>query len=185
MVFDGDRVYGFGRQPALFVWSHVLENHLFCSASQADPEAISRVKQWSDKVGGRNAIFNRRTTRSTPLLSRLAPKLHWSVKNPPLHVRAMVLADQTLFIAGPPDVVDEDEAYEQPGDPAVKNKIEEQDAAYEGERGALLMGVSTIDGKTLFRLDLPALPVWDGMAVADSRLYLTTSDGKLLCFDKQ
>jgi hypothetical protein len=32
LVCDGDRVYGFGREPGLFVWSHVLENHLFCSA---------------------------------------------------------------------------------------------------------------------------------------------------------
>ncbi len=185
MVLDGDRVYGFGRQPALFVWSHVLENHLFCSDSKADSAAISRVKQWSQKVGGRNAVFNRRTTRSTPLLSRLAPRLHWSVKNPPLHVRAMILADDTLFVAGPPDVVDEDEAFNQPGDQAVRKKIEEQDAAYEGKRGALLMGVSTTNGETLFRLDLPDPPVWDGMAAAGGRLYLAMSDGKLLCFDKQ
>ena len=185
LVFDGDRVYGFGRQPALFVWSHVLENHLFCSASKAEPAAISRVKQWSEKVGGRNAMFNRQTTRNTPTLSRLAPKLHWSVKNPPLHVRAMILAGETLFVAGPPDVVDEDEAFNQPGDPAVKNKIEEQDAAYEGKKGALLMGVSTADGETQFRIDLPVLPVWDGMAAANGRLYLAMSDGQVLCFDKQ
>jgi len=185
MVLDGDRVYGFGRQPALFVWSHVLENHLFCSDSKADSAAISRVKQWSQKDGGRNAVFNRQTTRSTPTRSRLAPKLHWSVKNPPLHVRAMILADDTLFVAGPPDVVDEDEAFNQPGDQAVRKKIEEQDAAYEGKRGALLMGVSTTNGETLFRLDLPDPPVWDGMAAAGGRLYLAMSDGKLLCFDKQ
>jgi hypothetical protein len=182
MVLDGDRVYGFGRQPALFVWSHVLENHLFCSASKADSAAISRVKEWSEKVGGRNAIFNRQTTRNTPTVSRLAPKLHWSVKNPPLHVRAMILADDTLFIAGPPDVLDEDEAFNQPGDPAVRKKIVEQDAAYEGKSGALLMGVNTADGETLFRLDLTAPPVWDGMAAANQALYLATVDGTVQCF---
>ena len=61
----------------------------------------------------------------------------------------------------------------------------EQDVAYEGKRGALLMGVSTADGETLFQLKLPASPVWDGMAAANGKLYLTMSDGKLLCFDKQ
>ena len=97
----------------------------------------------------------------------------------------MALAGDTLFIAGPPDVLDEDEAFNQPGDPAVRKKILEQDAAYEGKRRALLMGISTADGETLFRLDLPAPPVWDGMAASNGRLYLTTSDGKVLCFDKQ
>ncbi|MHC4558664.1 MAG: outer membrane protein assembly factor BamB family protein [Planctomycetota bacterium] len=184
LVFDGDRVYGFGREPGLFVWSHVLENHLFCSASQADAETISRIKDWSEKAG-RDAIFNRRFTRNAPAENRLAPKMHWSVKHPPLHVRAMLLADKTLFIAGPPDVLNEDEAFNRPGDPQVREKIMEQDAAYEGKRGALLMGVSATDGKSLFRFDLPAPPVWDGMAAANGRLYLATNDGKIFCFDKQ
>jgi hypothetical protein len=47
------------------------------------------------------------------------------------------------------------------------------------------MGVSTADGKSLFRLDLPAEPVWDGMAAANRRLYLATNDGKILCLGKQ
>ena len=97
----------------------------------------------------------------------------------------MVLTGETLFVAGPPDVLNEDEAFERPGDPQVKNKIMEQDAAYEGKRGALLIGVSTADGKPVLRLDLSSGPVWDGMAAANGRLYLSTKDGKVLCFDKQ
>ncbi|MHC4496339.1 MAG: outer membrane protein assembly factor BamB family protein, partial [Planctomycetota bacterium] len=81
LVFDGDRVYGFGREPGLFVWSHVLENHLFCSEIQADADAIERVSQWSQK-SGRDAMFNRRFTRATNTDDRLAPKLHWSVVQP-------------------------------------------------------------------------------------------------------
>ena len=184
LAFDGDRIYGFGREPGLFVWSHVLENHLFCSARQADAETISRVKQWSEK-SGRDAVFNRQFTRQASIEKRLAPKQHWSVSHPPLHARAMVLAGQTLFVAGPPDVLSEDEAFKRPGDPQVKNKIMEQDAAYEGKSGALLMGVSKTDGKPVLRFDLSSQPVWDGMAAADGRLYLAMKDGKVLCFDKQ
>ena len=184
LAFDGDKVYGFGREPALFVWSHVLENHLFCSARQADAQTIDKVKQWSEK-SGRDAIFNRRFTRQASIENRLAPKLHWSVSHPPLHARAMVLAGQTLFVAGPPDVLNEDEAFERPDDPEIKDEITEQDAAYEGKRGALLLSLSTEDGKPLQRLDLSSQPVWDGMAAANGRLYLATKDGKLLCFDKQ
>jgi hypothetical protein len=97
----------------------------------------------------------------------------------------MLLADKMLFVAGPPDVLNEDEAFNRPGDPKVKEKVMEQDAAYEGKRGALLMGVSAADGKSLFRFDLPAPPVWDGMAAANGRLYIATNDGKVFCFDKQ
>ncbi|MHC4203160.1 MAG: outer membrane protein assembly factor BamB family protein [Planctomycetota bacterium] len=184
LAFEGDKVYGFGREPGLFVWSHVLENHLFCSAIQAEAEKIEQVKQWSRK-SGRDGIFNRQFTRAASVEKRLAPKLHWSVSHPPLHARAMVLTGQTLFVAGPPDVLNEDQAYKNPGDPQVKSRISEQDAAYEGKHGALLMGVSTADGSEVLRLDLPSEPVWDGMAAADGRLFLSTKDGKLHCFDKQ
>jgi len=180
LVIDSDRVYGFGREPGLFVWSHVLENHLFCAAKQADEEAIASVKQWSNKAG-RDAVFNRRFTRQTPVKERLAPNLHWSISHPPLHARAMVLAGETLLVAGPPDVLSEDEAFNQPFDPEVKAKATEQDAAYEGKCGAVLMALSTTDGKTLCQLDLAAPPVWDGMAVAEDRLYMATVNGKVVC----
>ncbi|MHC4404920.1 MAG: outer membrane protein assembly factor BamB family protein [Planctomycetota bacterium] len=169
LVFDGDRVYGFGREPGLFVWSHVLENHLFCSAKQADEDAIASVKQWSNKAG-RDAVFNRRFTRQTPVKQRLAPNLHWSVSHPPLHVRAMVLAGETLLVAGPPDVLSEDEAFDRPFDAEVRAKKAAQDAAYDGKSGAVLMALSTAEGETLCQLDLAAPPVWDGMAVAEDRL---------------
>jgi outer membrane protein assembly factor BamB len=180
LVFDADRVYGFGREPGLFVWSHVLENHLFCSDIRADADAIEKVSQWSRKAG-RDATFNRRFTRNAAPETRLAPKLYWSIKHPPLHVRAMVLAGDTLFIAGPPDVLSEDDAFNRPGDPQIVVKIAEQDAAYEGKRGALLVGVSIAKGNRSFRLDLSAPPVWDGMAVAEGRLFICREDGRLSC----
>ena len=136
-------------------------------------------------TGEDGGAFNRQFTRQASVEKRLAPKLHWSVSHPPLHARALVLTGETLFVAGPPDVLNEDEAYKRPNDPQVKDKILEQDAAYEGKYGALLMGVSTVDGSLVLRLDLLSEPVWDGMIAANGRLYLSTKDGKLHCFDKQ
>ncbi|MBL7041068.1 MAG: PQQ-binding-like beta-propeller repeat protein [Pirellulaceae bacterium] len=182
MVFDGERVYGFGREPGLFVWTHVLENHLFCAAKQADEEAIASVKQWSNKVG-RDAVFNRQVTRQTPTKQRLAPNLHWSVTHPPLHVRAMALAGGKLLVAGPPDVLDEDEAYNRPFAGDVKAAKVQQDAAYKGDGGAVLMALSADEGEAVFQVDLPAPPVWDGMAVTENRVYMTTVDGKVVCMD--
>ncbi|MHC4071030.1 MAG: hypothetical protein ACYTGS_03190, partial [Planctomycetota bacterium] len=45
-------------------------------------------------------------------------KHNWT-KDVPLFARAMVLAGRTLFVAGPPDVVDEDQAFRQINDPGV------------------------------------------------------------------
>jgi outer membrane protein assembly factor BamB len=180
LVVNGDRVYGFGREPALFVWSHVLKNHLFCSAAQADPSAIERVKEWSEQ-SGRDAIFNREFTRTAVLENKLAPRLHWSVSNPPLHARAMVLAGERLFVAGPPNVADEDEAFERPNHPRIQELLRSQDAAYRGEQGALLIAVSADEGTRLATRELPALPVWDGMAAAQGSLFVSSTDGSLTC----
>ena len=57
-----------------------------------------------------------------------------------------------------------------------------QDAALEGENGAILWAVSTGDGEKRTELKLPSLPVWDGMAVANNKLFIATKDGKVLCY---
>jgi hypothetical protein len=105
---------------------------------------------------------------------------HWS-QELPLVVRAMVQAGDTLFIAGPPDVLDEEEAAQRLGMPDVQAKLAEQDASLLGQRGGLLWAVSTTDGSKLGELPLKAPPAWDGMAAANGGLYLTTVDGKVLC----
>ena len=78
----------------------------------------------------------------------------------------MVLADEALFVAGTPDVVD-------PADPL---------GALEGRKGGLLCAFGAADGEKLTERRLDAAPVYDGMAAADGRLYLCTKDGKILCF---
>ncbi|NLY02967.1 MAG: PQQ-binding-like beta-propeller repeat protein [Rhodopirellula sp.] len=49
-----------------------------------------------------------------------------------------------------------------------------------GSEGGLT-AVSVVDGKLLAKTDLPA-PLWDGMAAAADRLFVSTRDGKLICF---
>jgi hypothetical protein len=45
--------------------------------------------------------------------------------------------------------------------------------------------VSAIDGKTLFELHVNSLPVWDGMAAANGRLYFSTIAGNVHCLAGQ
>ncbi len=90
----------------------------------------------------------------------------WSVRIP-VRVRAMVLAKDRLFVAGPPDVIPED-------DPA---------AAFEGRMGGDLWALSATDGRALSKLErLTAPPVYDGLIAANGALYLCTTDGSVHCF---
>lgn len=106
---------------------------------------------------------------------------HWS-KELPLVVRAMVQAGETLFIAGPPDVLDEEQAVQKLGTPEIQARLAEQDAALMGQRGGLLWAVSTRDGAKLGELRLSTPPAWDGMAAAGGRIYMATIDGGVRCF---
>jgi hypothetical protein len=106
---------------------------------------------------------------------------HEWTQDVPLLARAMVLAGGTLFVAGPPDLVDEPQAFRQINDPKVHRSLAEQAAAMEGDKGALLLAVSAADGKTLAQYDLDSPPVFDGMAAAAGRLYMTTVNGQVVC----
>jgi hypothetical protein len=110
---------------------------------------------------------------------------HWTNRSVPLLARAMVLADKTLFIAGPPDVVDEEMAFDYWANPAIDPnipaKLDEQDAALLGQRGGLLWAVSTSDGNRVSEYNLESPPVWDGMAVANGRLIISLQNGKVKC----
>ena len=83
----------------------------------------------------------------------------------PVRIRAMVKAGDTLFVAGPPDVLDEQDPY----------------AAFEGRKGARLVAVSATDGKKLMERPLDAPPVFDGMIAAAGRLLVSLEDGSLAC----
>ena len=106
---------------------------------------------------------------------------HRWAKDLPLLPRAMVLARGSLFIAGPADLVDEEQAMRQIGEPKVESGLKDQVAALEGRRGALLWAVATADGERIAEMKLPSLPVFDGMAAANGGLYLATVDGKVIC----
>jgi outer membrane protein assembly factor BamB len=145
MVMDKDATYGFGREEYAN-GVHAGMNapyHLFsCSKQATQPAAATPAAK---KRKGKQA-------------AKAEPKavVRWSV-SVPLLARAMVLADKTLFIAGP------------------------LEAAYEGLAPSVLWAVSAGDGKKLAECKLSSGPVWDGMASANGRLYVSTLDGRVLC----
>ena len=104
----------------------------------------------------------------------------------PIYVRGMVLAGSNLFIVGPPDIMDEEITFEQiaENDEGVHRLLAEQNAALEGEDGSILLSVNAQNGKVENKLNLKSLPTWDGLAGANEKLFLTTLDGKVVCFGK-
>jgi outer membrane protein assembly factor BamB len=110
---------------------------------------------------------------------------HWT-KDAPLFVRAMVKTGPTLFIVGPPDIVDEAETFERlkNRDVSVEAVLAEQDALLNGSKGSLLRAISAKDGTTISDVQLDSLPIWDGMAAARGQLFLSTQDGEVICLGK-
>jgi len=102
---------------------------------------------------------------------RRAPKPRartvWRHGTFPVMPRAMVVAGKTLLVGGPLDRADPDDPW----------------ASLEGRSGGLLCILNAEDGKKLAEHALPAPPVWNGMAAARGRLYITTQDGNVLCFE--
>ena len=105
----------------------------------------------------------------------------------PLFAQGMVLAGDTLLVAGPPDIMDEEYTFERimEKDKEIDKVLERQDAALKGAAGGKLLSVSVSSGEQNQELKLDALPVWDGMAVADGSLFVATKDGKVHRFGKQ
>jgi outer membrane protein assembly factor BamB len=120
------------------------------------------------------------TGRASVSASGFLVKHNWT-QDLPIFVRAIVLAGETLFVAGPPDLLDEQQAFRQIDDPSIMQNLEDQSSSYKGERGAILMAVSAADGKTLAQYDLDNPPVFDGLIAAGNRLYIATTDGQVMC----
>ena len=131
------------------------------------------------KIPQNTTNWKNRAERPESQLSAVRRK--WMIEKPPLAVRAMVLADRTLFVAGPPDVVDEENIWGRTDEPEVQAKLKSQSDALAGQAGAILWAVSAEDGakRAEYRLESP--PVFDGMIAANSRLYISTIDGRVMC----
>jgi outer membrane protein assembly factor BamB len=93
-------------------------------------------------------------------------KEQWT-KRVSIQVRAMVLADKVLFAAGP--------LHDAGNGPQGSNE----------HPGALLIAFSASDGSELARYQLDSSPIFDGMAAADGRLYLSLENGHVCCMAGQ
>jgi hypothetical protein len=146
LVTKDDRVYGFGRKTYNITGSHVglaTDHHLFAADRKLiEPEPEARSSQQGKKA-------KRPGTQV---------RYYWSVRLP-FYARGMVLAGDTLFVAGPSDVADLSESR---------------------PKGAVwLWAISAQDGEKMASYRLKAPPVFDGLVAAKGDLFLTTTDGRV------
>jgi outer membrane protein assembly factor BamB len=104
-------------------------------------------------------------TRTKGKRGKAALADRWTVRIP-VRAQSLVLAEDVLFAAGTPDTVDPDDPW----------------AAMDGRLGGTMWAVSTEDGGRLAEYRFDAPPVYDGMAAADGRLYLSTQNGQVRCW---
>jgi hypothetical protein len=97
----------------------------------------------------------------------------------------MILAGEKLLLAGPADLIDEEQAYQQRDNPEMQQALARQANVLEGSEGAFLWTVSTAAGQKLSEHKLASPPVFDGMAAANGRVFLACQDGSVVCWESQ
>jgi len=173
LSYNDSSVFGYGRDQYCGgntgQWRGGEKYQLFAyDRDSGEKYEVQALRQSSSK--------NRTKSERTSTLSTL--RYRWTSRVP-LSVTAMVVADKTMFIAGPPDMI---RTEEQRGEGALVLENPRQAlAAWEGKEGALLWAVSADDGKKLAEYQLESLPVFDGMAAVNGRLYISTRSGQVLC----
>jgi outer membrane protein assembly factor BamB len=167
LVIDDTRVFGYGRNQYDTPGSHV----------GVDADGVwgpigREMGRWTYY-----RLFARSLSKQTDRAKRRKAKPSasewvWTSRVPVL-AHGMVLAGQTLFVAGPDDPVSEIPKEPRGVDPLVE--------ALETTEGGRLLVVAAADGKTLADYELPSPPVFDGVAAARDRLYLSTKAGDVVC----
>ena len=113
--------------------------------------------------------------------------LHRWTEPVPLHVFGLVLAGDTLFMAGPPRIdaaktrellkVATTDQYELP--PTLRDAVD----TFAGQKGGVLCAISKAEGEKTMEMKLATVPVFDGLIAAMGRLYMSMRDGAVMCLE--
>ena len=178
MVLDESKAYAFRAHPL----GNMLHPRTTYYLYAADKDPSGPLPQEEKKARAR------RMKAQEGSLSIGGHKIHWQKQSLPLLANAMVLANKTLFIAGPPDLADETKmlGYLPGADDEINRELQAQEEAWRGKRGGLLWAVSAEDGEKLaeYRI-MDSIPVSDGMSVADGKVFISLIDGSVVCFEEK
>ena len=170
----------FSRMPVAYSWianrpgnhgNHVAVPYGLLLAFDADRVwGVRRLKGYTLYADRFEPLTGRDKQRPDirALSSEEIPQWTWS-STVEIRPRALVRAGDTLLLGGMPALA---EGHQGP----------QACAEFEGRGKGLLWVVAADSGDRLQSLTLPAPPVWDGMAVANQRLYVCRVDGAVECW---
>jgi len=155
MSLDDDHIYGFGRDKYPPSPGNAHQMYL-----QGEREMLFATARTSGDIVAEDAPKGKAVS--------LGPDSYKWMMPADIQVRAMVLAgvgtEKRLIVAG------------------AKGDWVTSQQALEGKLGSILRMISPEDGSTIREIVLPGLPVFDGMAVAHGKVFLSMADGAVVCF---
>jgi len=150
---DRERIYSYGRMEKTVAWSTPMDYALF--AFDKDYRIGMTGKKQS---------------------------IQWQHEIP-VYVTSMVKTDNNLIVTGFPTVGKETEYARAMWNESTKENLRHYRESFEGEHGGILMIIDPATGKHKYRMDLPSLPKFDGMAFAYGKTYLACVNGEVLCLE--
>ncbi|MFH1922552.1 MAG: PQQ-binding-like beta-propeller repeat protein [Planctomycetota bacterium] len=182
LVIDGSRFYEVrGYPPGRTAWfdprtsGYTLYAGTYGESAKASAKAsegaaaAGTANRAARQAAARQPAARQATGRQARARNRVATNVAPSVKlwtsSIPLTGKAIVLADEVLFVAGTPVAFPEDDLAK----------------AYEGRMGGILWAASASTGEKLAQYTLDAPPAWDSLAAANGLLFLSLADGRVIC----
>ena len=154
---DRDRVYGFGRKAKYRKWTVPLEFQLFAVSNQPKAEPTK----------DRHPLHNDNL---------------WS-RDLSIWVRAMFVTEDALYVCGPRDLYDEQQAVAQTSHFSTTDpRLALQQEHAEGKHGSIIKVFDKETGREISSLEIDDMPSWDGMITVGDKIVMTTVNGNILCF---
>jgi len=191
LCIDEKNAYSYGREPELMCNTSVTEYRLFSAAKTPTRKVgIPRLEgTWikgeypptNNPLASNSVDWKHLATLPADKLSAL--DYNWIHDEPNVMARAMVLANDRIFVAGPRDVADEKQLWGHSNEQEYKEKMKLQADWLIGKYGGVMQVFSKSTGEKLAEKKLKDLPAFDGLIAAKGRLYMVTTSGSLVCYD--
>jgi hypothetical protein len=175
LCFDDTNVYGYGQFPEYSKWSTPLRYSLF--SMDKKPKSYQPGIPDAELRETRPNWRNYRTRRCP----KVEFDFHWK-SGVPVRAKAIVKTPGTLFVAGPEDILDEEEVFLNARSEANRRLLQEQNELIDARKGGTLLAVSVRDGFIEQEIDLESQPVWDAVAAAYGNLFMCCKDGSVVAF---
>jgi outer membrane protein assembly factor BamB len=177
LSFDNTNVYGYGHRlygnKIYYGLPNKFGHYRLFSMPKSNID-ISRIKMATDIPTDKRKQYI--SVRKQPF------EFDWQQRIKVL-TRAMVLAGDKLVISGPPDVISEEPLEPQQYDlKRILNKFEEQNDVFAGRHHGILAIVSAKDGKILSEQKLQSPPVFNGMIIANGKVFIADMKGCIVCY---